>query len=215
MFSSKTNTAPPVNGFLPNPKARLQDQFHEVARFKHLSWLTEEAYWAWVIRFLKFHRREGQWRHPRDLMPAEISAFLSHLAINRNVAAATQNQALNALIFLYREVLHLHVGEIGAFERAKRPQRLPEVLTRDEVKKVLSLAMTQYQLPLRLLYGTGMRLMELLRLRVKDVDFTRRQIIVRGGKGGRDRVTMLAQHARPGRSSTSPRVEPSAFQLFV
>jgi integron integrase len=144
-----------------------------------------------VVRFLKFNRKDGQWRHPRDLAPIEISAYLSHLASGSSVAATTQNQALNALIFLYRHVLHLHVGEIGAFTRAKRPQRLPEVLAREEVKKVLASVPRQYQLPLRLLYGTGMRLMELIRLRVKDVDFARGQIIVRDGKGGRDRVTML------------------------
>jgi hypothetical protein len=112
MFSSTTKTALRVEGFLPNPKARLKDQFHEVARFKHLSPLTEGAYWGWVMRFLKFQRRGDQWRHPRELSPVEISAFLSHLATDRNVAAATQNQALNALIFLYREVLRLQTGEI-------------------------------------------------------------------------------------------------------
>jgi integron integrase len=190
------NTALPVEGFLPNPKARLKDQFHEVARFKHLSPLTEEAYWDWVIRFLKFQRKGGQWRHPRELSPVEISAFLSHLATVRNVAASTQNQALNALVFLYREVLHLHVEGIGAFERPRRAKRLPEVLSRDEVKKVLACVAPEYQLPLRLLYGTGMRLMELLRLRVKDVDFARGQIMVRGGKGGKDRVTMLPESLR-------------------
>jgi integron integrase len=196
MISSRTKTALAREGFLPNPKARLKDQFHEVARFKHISWRSEEAYWSWVVRFLKFHRRDGGWRHPRELAPAEISAFLSHLATDRNVAAATQNQALHAMIFLYREVLHLHVAEIGAFERAKRPARLPEVLSREEVKKVLAAASSQYQLPLKLLYGTGVRLMELLRLRVKDVDFERNQIMVRAGKGNKDRVTMLPESLR-------------------
>lgn len=196
MFSPATKTALPAEGFLPNPKARLRDQFHEVARFKHLSLRTEAAYWGWVVRFLKFQRRGGQWRHPRELTPVEISAFLSHLATDRNVAAATQNQALNALAFLYRQVLHLHIVEIGAFERAKRAKRLPEVLAREEVKRVLACVALEYQLPLRLLYGTGMRLMELLRLRVKDIDFSRGQIIVRGGKGDKDRVTMLPESLR-------------------
>jgi len=159
MNSALAKTALPLEGFLPNPKARLRDQFHEVARFRHLSPRTETAYWGWVVRFLKFHRKGGQWRHPRELAPVKISAFLSHLATDISVSAATQNQALNALIFLYPEVLHLHVLEIGAFQRARRPKRLPEVLSRDEVKKVLALAMLEYQLPLRLLYGTGMRLM--------------------------------------------------------
>jgi len=193
MISSGIKTALAREGFLPNPKARLKDQFHEVSRFKHISWRTEEAYWSWVVRFLKFHRRNGGWRHPRELAPAEISAFLSHLATDRNVAAATQNQAFNAVLFLYREVLHLHVAEIGAFERAKRPARLPEVLSREEVKKILSVVSPEYQLPLKLLYGAGMRLMELLHLRVKDVDFGRQQIVVRAGKGNKDRVTMLPE----------------------
>jgi integron integrase len=149
-----------------------------------------------VMRFLKFHRKRNQWRQPSDLAPVEISAFLSHLATGISVTASTQNQALNALIFLYREVLHLHVLEIGAFQRARRPKRLPEVLSREEVKKVLALVMLEYQLPVRLLYGTGMRLMELIRLRVKDVDFGRGQIMVRGGKGDADRVTMLPESLR-------------------
>jgi integron integrase len=196
MISLGTKTALAREGFLPNPNARLKDQFHEVARFKHISWRTEETYWSWVVRFLKFHRRNGGWRHPREIAPVEISAFLSHLATDRNVAASTQNQALNAVIFLYREILHLHVVEIGGFERAKRPARLPEVLSRDETKKVLACVAPEYQLPLRLLYGTGMRLMELLRLRIKDVDFARGQIMVRGGKGGKDRATMLPESLR-------------------
>lgn len=191
MMPSPITTALPKTGFLPNPNAPLKEQFHEVAAFKHLSGRSQDAYWSWVVRFLKFHRKGSDWRHPRELAPEEISAFLSHLATDKNVAASTQNLALNALVFLYREVLHLHVEAIGAFERVKRPPRLPEVLSRDEVRKVLALAAPSYQLPLRLLYGTGLRLMELLRLRIKDVDFARGQIIVRGGKGGIDRKTLL------------------------
>jgi integron integrase len=140
---------------------------------------------------LRFHRQNGQWRHPRDLPPQAIAAFLSDLAVRQKVAAATQAQALNALVFLYREVLQVHLEEIGSFERVRRPARLPEVLSREEVKRVLAAASRQYQLPLRLLYGTGLRLMELLRLRVKDVDFERNQIMVRAGKGQKDRVTVL------------------------
>jgi integron integrase len=196
MNSSGAKAARPPEGFLPNPNARLKDQFHEVARFKHLSPRSEEAYWGWVVRFLKFHRHNGGWRHPRELTPADISAFLSHLATDRKVAAATQNQALHAVIFLYREVLHLHAAEMIAFDPAKRPAKLPEVLSRGEVKKVLVVVSPEYQLPLKLLYGTGLRLMELLRLRVKDVDFERHQIIVRAGKGNKDRVTMLPESLR-------------------
>jgi integron integrase len=186
-------TAVPLGRLVPNPKARLRDQFHEVARFKYFSLRTETSYWQWVVRYLRFHRQEGQWRHPRDLPPQAVAAFLSDLAVRQQVAAATQAQALNALIFLYREVLQVHVGEIGAFERVRRPARLPEVLSRAEVTRVLAAAAPEYQLPLRLLYGTGLRLMELLRLRIKDVDFERNQIMVRAGKGQKDRVTVLPE----------------------
>jgi len=208
-----TKTAGGHDGLIPNPKAKLREQFHEVARFKHLSGRTEEAYWQWVMRFLRFHRdgsrrpvfarlRPGElsphqsWRHPRELTPEAVAEFLSDLATRLRVAASTQNQALNALMFLYREVLHLHTEEIGKFERAKRPARLPEVLSREEVKAVLSAAAREHQLPLRLLYGTGLRLLELLRLRVKDVDFGRNQITVRGGKGDKDRATVLPESLR-------------------
>lgn len=176
---------------IPNPKAKLQDQFHEVARFKYLAKRTEDTYWQWVVRFLKFHRQGGKWVHPRELKSQDVASFLSDLASRQKVAASTQAQALNALVFLYREVLHVLVGELEEFERVQRPARLPEVLTRDEVKRVLSCAEPGFQLPLRVLYGTGMRLMELLRLRIKDVDFERNQIMIRSGKGGKDRVTML------------------------
>ena len=178
---------------MPNPKSRLREQFHEVARFKYLSVRTEGTYWQWVVRFLRFHRRGGTWRHPKDISPQGIAEFLSDLSSRLKVAAATQAQALNALIFLYREVLHVLVEEIGEFERVRRPARLPEVLTREEVRAVLAAAASEYQLPLRLLYGTGMRLLECLRLRVKDVDFARNQIMIRGGKGDKDRVTVLPQ----------------------
>ena len=183
----------PLGKLVPNPKAKLRDQFHEVARFKYFSERTEESYWQWVMRFLRFHRRAGQWQHPRDLPPAAIAEFLSDLANGRKVAAATQAQALNALMFLYAEVLQVNVAEVGKFDRVRRPARLPEVMSREEVRRVLAAALPSYQLPLRLLYGTGMRLMELLRLRIKDVDFERSQIMIRGGKGDRDRVTMLPE----------------------
>jgi integron integrase len=220
-------TARRLGTLVPNPKAKLKDQFHEVCRFKYFSQRTEDSYWQWVVRFLKFHRkkatphpqslgtpsppaplpiglgegsvgrveaaREVGWRHPKDMGAAEVATFLSDLANRQRVAAATQAQALNALVFLYREVLHVLVAEIGEFERVRRPARLPEVLSRAEVKLVLGAAAPEYQLPLRLLYGTGLRLMEMLRLRVKDVDFDRNQIMVRSGKGQKDRVTVLPE----------------------
>jgi integron integrase len=196
MNIERGKTAVPFGKLIPNPKARLREQFHEVMRFKYLSERTEVSYWQWVVRYLRFHRLGKSWRHPKDLPASAVAEFLSDLANRLKVSAATQSQALNALIFLYREVLHVQVEEIGAFERVRRPARLPEVLSQEEVRQVLAAAAVQHQLPLRLLYGTGMRLMELLRLRVKDVDFARRQVVVRGGKGGKDRVTPLPESLR-------------------
>ena len=181
---------------IPNRKLKLQEQFHEVMRFKHFSGRTEEAYWGWVVRFLRFHRLGGVWRHPKDLPPLAVSEFLSDLATRLGVAAATQNQAFNALLFLYREVLLLPVENMDAVERVRRPARLPEVLSREDVRRVLAVVVPAHQLPLRLLYGTGMRLMELLRLRVKDVDFGRNQIMIRLGKGDEDRVAILPESLR-------------------
>ena len=173
--------------FLPNPKARLKEQFHEVCRFKHLALRSEEAYWGWVVRLVRFFDSKI---NPRDMNGVQLAEFLSHLASVGQVAASTQNQALNALMFLYREVLH-EERVVADFERVRRPARLPVVLSRNEVNKVLAAVAPEHRLPLQLLYGTGMRLMEGLRLRVKDVDFERNQIIVHGGKGDKDRSTML------------------------
>jgi integron integrase len=190
--SGPANTAPPgLDKLLPNPKARLEDQFHEVARFKHLSPRSETAYWEWVVRFLKFHReRAGEWQHPRILGSKGVTPFLTYLATERDVSISTQNQALNALLFLYREVLLLPMVA-GDFVRVRRPAGLPTVLTQDEVRELFKAMSGTHQLMARVLYGTGMRLLELLRLRVKDVDFARMQIMVRAGKGGKDRVTIL------------------------
>ena len=176
--------------FIPNPKAKLLDQVREVIRFKHYSIRTEQAYIQWIKRFIFFHHK----RHPREMGSGEIQAFLTHLAAQQKVAASTQNQALNALVFLYHKVLNVQPGEFGEFERAKRPVKLPVVLTKEETQRLLA-AMKPGTLSLmaRLIYGTGMRLMECLRLRVQDVDFERNQIAVRDGKGGKDRVTMLPQ----------------------
>ena len=183
----------PAERFVPNPKARLREQFHEVCRFRHLAVRTEDTYWQWVRRFLVFHKQAGAWRHPRELGAEEIERFLGDLAVRRGVAASTQNQALNGLVFLYREVLGREPGDFSRFERARRPERLPVVLSREEVKRLLSRVPAGLQLPVQLLYGSGLRLMELLRLRVQEVDLERRQIVVRGGKGDKDRVTMVPE----------------------
>lgn len=185
----ETANRTPRESFVPNPKLRLREQVGEVMRYRHYSLRTEEAYWQWIKRFIFFHGK----RHPRELAAAEVRAFLSHLASVEDVAGATQNQALNALVFLYREVLHQPLGEIGEVDRVRRKPKMPVVLSKSEVQRVLAAAASEYQLPMRLLYGTGLRLMELLRLRVKDMDMERWQIVVRGGKGDKDRVTMLPE----------------------
>ena len=176
----------------PNPP-KLLDQVRERLRLKHYSIRTETQYVQWIRRFILFHDK----RHPREMGAREVEAFLTHLAVEGNVAAATQNQALSALLFLYREVLDIDLPRLDDVVRAKRPARLPVVLTRSEVSAVLGRMTGTHALMARLLYGTGMRLMECVRLRVKDVDFERAEILVRDGKGAKDRVTMLPQSLIP------------------
>ena len=168
---------------------RLLDQMRDVIRRKHYSLRTEDAYIDWTRRFVHFCKL----RHPRECGPIEVQAFLSHLANAGRVAASTQNQARSALLFLYKEVLGTQLPWLDEIDSAKRPARLPVVLNRDEVARVLALAQGTSGLVLRLLYGTGMRILEALRLRVKDVDFSRCEIVIREGKGLRDRVTMLPE----------------------
>lgn len=168
-------------------KPRLLDLLREAIQRRHYSRRTEEAYVHWVRRFIYFSGK----RHPSLLGAQEVTAFLNHLACERNVAAATQNQALSALLFLYKEVLIQPLPWLEGLERAKRPARLPTVLTPDEVQRLLANLEGSRWLMASLLYGAGLRLRECLKLRVKDVDFGYRQIVVRDGKGGKDRVTML------------------------
>ena len=172
---------------------KLLDQVRDRVRLKHYSIRTERQYVQWVKRFILFHGK----RHPRDMGASEVEAFLTHLAVEGNVSASTQNQALSALLFLYREVLETDLPWLKDVVRAKLPQRLPVVLSRQEVKAVLDNMNGVYRLLAMLLYGTGMRLMECIRLRVKDVDFERGEILVRDGKGAKDRVTMLPQSVVP------------------
>ena len=166
---------------------RLMDEVRRVLRLKHYSIRTEEAYVGWIRRFILANGK----RHPREMGEAEVEAFLSALAVQGKVAAATQNQALAALLFLYKQVLNIELPWMEGVVRAKRPQRVPVVLSRDEVTRVLARMDGRPWLLASLLYGTGMRLMEVLRLRIKDVDFARNEIAVRDGKGGKDRHTML------------------------
>jgi integron integrase len=170
-------------------KPKLLDLVRQKIRLKHYSIRTEQAYADWIRRFILFHNK----RHPVSMGVPEIRAFLSHLAVDRKVAASTQRQALNAIVFLYREILDQEVGWLGEIEQAKRPERLPVVFSRAEVRALLAHLDGQHWLMASLLYGAGIRLMECVRLRVKDVDFTYRQILVRDGKGQKDRVTTLPQ----------------------
>lgn len=166
---------------------RLLDQVRERARYLHYSLRTEKAYVYWVRWFIRWHGL----RHPRDMGAADVEAFLAMLANERRVSPATHNQALSALLFLYREVLGVQLPWLQDVQRPSRPRRLPTVLTREEVARLLSRMEGEIGLVARLLYGTGMRLLEGLRLRVKDVDFDRNVIVVRQAKGNKDRVVML------------------------
>jgi integron integrase len=184
MEGDQSNAAPSAA-----PAPRLLDQVRDAVRRKHYSYRTEQAYLHWIKRFIYFSDR----RHPCSLGASEVTAFLNHLSGDRNVAAATQNQALSALLFLYREVLAMPLPWLDGLDRAKRPARVPTVLTRAEVQRLLANLHGTRWLMASLLYGSGLRLRECLKLRVKDVDFGYRQILVRDGKGGKDRVTMLPQ----------------------
>ncbi len=166
---------------------RLLDRLRDAIKRRHYSRRTEEAYIHWTKRFIFFHGK----RHPSELGEAEVTTFLNHLATDRKVAASTQNQALSALLFLYKEVLGSELNWLDGLVRAKRPKRMPVVLTRQEVERILGTLEGTQWLMASLLYGTGMRLMECLRLRVKDVDFGYRQILIRDGKSEKDRITML------------------------
>ena len=166
---------------------RLLDQLRARIRYRHYSRRTEVAYSQWVVRYVRFHGM----RHPSELGAGHVAAFLSSLANDRKVAAATQNQALAALLFLYKEVLGMELPWMEGIARARRPKRVPDVLTQDEVLALLSHLQGVHLLMARLMYGSGIRLAECLQLRVKDIDLVRREIIVRQGKGGKDRRTMF------------------------
>ena len=185
---------PAVDGSSPPvpPKPKLLDQVRQAIRTRQYSYKTEKAYVGWIRRFIFFHNK----RHPVDMGEAEIASFLSSLATDRRVSASTQNQALNALLFLYHQVLFKKVGYVQGVVRARQPRRLPVVLTRGEVRSILGQLQGSDWIMTTLLYGAGLRLMECLRLRVKDIDSTTNQILIRDGKGQKDRVTMLPATAR-------------------
>jgi integron integrase len=179
LLDKSTNAKPP----------KLLDQVRDKLRVKHYSIRTEQTYVDWIKRYIYFHGK----RHPKDMEARDIEAFLTHLAVAGKVSASTQNQAKSAILFLYREVLAIQLPWLDNVTQAKAPKRLPVVLTVSEVQAVLSRFSGTHALIASLLYGGGMRLMEAVRLRVKDVDFARHEILVREGKGFKDRVTMLPE----------------------
>ena len=180
---------------------RLLDQVRDAIRLKHYAYSTEKAYINWAKRFIFYHNK----RHPKDMGEKEIGEFLTHLAVEENVAASTQNQALSALLFLYREVLRKDLDLPIELVWAKRPKHLPTVLTKQEARQVIAQLTGVHRLIAQLLYGGGLRLMECMRLRVKDLDFGHHQIVVRDGKGGKDRLTILPDSV----------IEPLRTQLAV
>lgn len=174
-------------------RPKLLDSVRERLRLAHYSYRTEQQYVQWIRRFILFHGK----RHPAELSAEEVERFLTHLAVDRKVSASTQNQALSSLLFLYRRVLGIELPWLENITRAKRPARLPVVLSQEEVHNLLASMHGQTRLMASLMYGSGLRLMETLRLRVKDIDFEYSQIVVRDGKGAKDRVTMLPQNLVP------------------
>ncbi|NWO07353.1 MAG: integron integrase [Alteromonadaceae bacterium] len=166
---------------------RLRDQVRAFIRVNHYSIRTEKTYWYWIRYFIRFH----QMKHPREMGPAEVNEFLTWLAVHRNVAAATQAQALNSLVFLYDKVLGIPLGEIGDIARAKKPRKLPVVLTHEEAMRIINHLSQPNKLIASLMYGSGLRVTEACRLRIKDLDFQQQVITVRDGKGAKDRTTLL------------------------
>jgi integron integrase len=177
------------NSFNSNGNNPLFSRVRDLIRLKHYSIRTEKSYLSWIMRYILFHNK----RDPKEMANPEIEAFLSHLAVDLKVSASTQNQAFNALLFLYKEVLKKELDDSIDAVRAKKPKRLPTVMTKDETMKVIGAIPADHQLMVKLIYGSGLRLMECLRLRVKDIDFGNNQILVRDAKGMKDRVTVLPE----------------------
>lgn len=175
------------------PKAeKLVDQIREVMRYHHYSISTETSYVSWIVRYIRFNET----RHPREMGKEEIERFLSHLAVNRDVSAATQNQAFHAIMFLYKHVLDMPIDEKVEAARSRKARRIPTVLSRDEVRRLLGAMRGTHRLMAELMYGSGLRVMEVVRLRVGDVDFDNHKVIVRDGKGNKDRATVFSNKLR-------------------
>jgi integron integrase len=177
--------------FHPNPKLKLMDQVREVLRYHHYAYRTEQTYCQWILRYI--HHFGGK-THPRSLGAKDVEAFLSHLATEDKVSGSTQRQALNAIVFLYRDVMDIPLDGQIAPARSKRVTSPPTVMTQAEVRRVLAAMEGKNALMAKLLYGSGLRLMECIRLRIQDVDFGQNLIFIRGGKGGKDRTTMLPKN---------------------
>ena len=186
-ISSNMTSKRPSGTLETDRKPKLMDSLREALRSRHYSRRTEQTYCHWAKRFIFFHKV----RHPAEMAEPEINAFLTHLAVKEKVSASTQNQALSALLFLYRHVIGREVGDLGKVIRVRKPTRLPVVMTRDEVKAVLANLTGDKWLMASLMYGAGLRLMECPELCVQDIDFARNEILVRDGKGAKDRITML------------------------
>ena len=178
----------PVELAQPQKGKKLLDQYHDALRLKQYSWRTEETYTLWVRSYILFHNK----RHPKDMGVPEIRAFITHLVAEKKVSASTQSQALSSILFLYRHVLHLPLDETSLAEfRPQKTKSIPIVLSKDEVKSVIANMTGIYKIIAQVMYGGGLRVMEAMRLRVKDIDFANHQVIVRDGKGGNDRSTTL------------------------
>ncbi len=189
IVDSQVVVRPDANSLTLQHGPKLLELFREAIRVRHYSNRTEDTYCSWVKRYVHFHNM----RHPKEMGEPEINAFLTHLAVAEKVSASTQNQALSALLFLYRNVIGKEVGDLGHVIRARKPTHLPVVLTHEEVKALLAQLTGDKWLMASLMYGAGLRLMECLRLRVQDIDFSRNEIFVRDCKGAKDRITMLPE----------------------
>jgi len=176
------------NKFKPNPNLKLIDQVKQVLRYHHYAYRTEQTYCDWIVKYIKFF---GCQNHPKNMGKIEIEAFLSHLAVNLNVSKATQDQAFNAILFLYNKVLDIKINDQLEATRAKRRKQIPVVMTQQEVISVLKNMRGTHLLMAKLLYGSGLRLMECVRLRIQDIDFSRNKIYIRAAKGSKDRITVF------------------------
>ena len=174
-------------------KSKFIQLVRDVMRANHYSYQTEKAYLFWIKDYIRFHAME----HPQNLAERDVSDYLTYLAVHRNVSANTQNQSLNALVFLYKQVLDNPLGQLPKIQRAKRPRRLPTVFSRDEIRSIFQRLKDEYLVIAALLYGSGLRISEALRLRIKDIDFANASLVVRASKGDKDRVTILSAHATP------------------